>query len=155
MTTRERPQPNCSIARTLDLVGDRWAFLILREAHNGVTRFETFRDRLGIARNILTARLTALVDAGILERVPYQEEGSRTRWSYELTSAGQDLKLVLAALQQWGDVHVPREAGPTVIRRNTTTDEELSLAFVDPAGHIVPDNEVAFVPVPGGPADWR
>lgn len=159
MIRHARPQPNCSIARTLELVGDRWSFLILREAHNGITRFADFRDLLGIAPNILTSRLNGLVDAGILERRDYREDGSRTRTDYHLTPRGEDLKLVLAALQQWGDVHAPRDAGPTVIRRDTTTGERIGVAFVDPEGRAVDPDEVAFEPVPGGPADryanWR
>lgn len=158
MTQYCRPQPNCSIARTLELVGDRWTFLVLREAHNGVTRFASFRELLGIAPNVLTWRLAGLVDAGILERRSYQDEGSRARWSYHLTPRGEDLKVVLGALQQWGDQHLPRNEGPTVRRLDNRTDEELAVGFVDVSGRTVPGEEVVFVPVAGGPADrgdWR
>lgn len=160
MTNRKtRAQPNCSIARTLEAVGDRWSFLILREAHNGITRFGDFAAMLGIAPNVLTSRLASLVDAGILEKRSYQEEGARTRYSYHLTPSGRDLKVVLGALQQWGDAHVPREGGPTVIRRDTATGEDLAVAFVDADGRAVDDDGVVFEPVPGGPADryaaWR
>ncbi|WP_431219243.1 winged helix-turn-helix transcriptional regulator [Leifsonia xyli] len=159
MTAKNRPAPNCSIARTLELVGDRWSFLILREAHNGITRFADFRDLLGIAPNILTARLTGLVEAGILERREYRAEGARARTDYHLTPAGEDLKLVLGALQQWGDVHAPRDDGPTVIRRDTATGGRIGVAFVDEEGREVDSRDVSFEPVAGGPADryagWR
>jgi DNA-binding HxlR family transcriptional regulator len=155
MTRQPKPQPNCSIARTLDLVGDRWTFLILREAHLGATRFAEFREMLDIAPNILTNRLAAMVESGILEKREYQAPGERTRSSYHLTAAGEDLKLVLAALQQWGDVHVPRADGPTVLRRDTRTKELVSVGFIDEAEHAVPDEEVVFEPVPGSPADRR
>ena len=158
MTTRTATPPNCSIARTLDLVSDRWSFLILREAHLGTTRFADFRDYLHIAPNILTNRLAAMVDAGLLEKREYQEEGERTRSSYHLTPAGVDLKLVLAALQQWGDVHVPREDGPTVLRRNSRSKDLVDVGFVGKDGDAVPDEDVIFEPVAGGPADrstWR
>lgn len=158
MTPRAATRPNCSIARTLDLVGDRWSFLILREAHLGTTRFADFRDNLHIAPNILTNRLTALIEAGLLEKREYHQEGQRTRSSYHLTSAGEDLKLVLAALQQWGDVHVPRPDGPTVVRRNTGSRDLVDVGFVDHGGAAVPDEDVVFEPVAGGPADrsaWR
>ncbi|WP_410784896.1 winged helix-turn-helix transcriptional regulator [Kribbella sp. C-35] len=158
MTTRTANRPNCSIARTLDLVGDRWSFLILREAHLGTTRFADFRDFLHIAPNILTNRLTALMDAGLLEKREYHEEGQRTRSSYHLTSAGEDLKLVLAALQQWGDVHVPRPDGPTVVRRSTGSRDLVDVGFIDKGGNAVPEEDVVFEPVAGGPADrstWR
>jgi DNA-binding HxlR family transcriptional regulator len=158
MTTRTATQPNCSIARTLELVSDRWTFLILREAHLGTTRFADFRDYLRIAPNILTNRLAAMVDAGLLEKREYREKSERTRSSYHLTPAGTDLKLVLAALQQWGDVHVPRADGPTVLRRDTRTNGLVDVGFVDKEGAEVPQEDVVFEPVPGSPADrstWR
>jgi DNA-binding HxlR family transcriptional regulator len=151
-------RPTCSIARTLELVGDRWALLILREAHRGTARFADFRDVLGVAPNILANRLAALVEAGVLEKREYRTEGERTRSSYHLTPAGEDLKIVLAALQQWGDVHVPPEEGPTVLRRNTRTDGLVRVGFLDVDSEAVPDEDVAFEPVAGGPADrliWR
>ena len=151
-------QPNCSIARTLQLVSDRWTFLILREAHLGTTRFADFRDYLRIAPNILTNHLNAMVESGLLEKRDYRPEGERTRSSYHLTPAGEDLKLVLAALQQWGDVHAPREAGPTVLRRNKQSGELATVAFVNESGTAIPTEDVTFEPVPGGPADrttWR
>jgi DNA-binding HxlR family transcriptional regulator len=156
--TQPKNQPNCSVARTLELVSDRWTFLILREAHLGTTRFADFRDYLRIAPNILASRLAAMVESGLLEKREYRAEGERTRSSYHLTPAGEDLKLVLAALQQWGDVHVPREAGPTVLRRDQRTNDLVDVGFVNPEGHAVPDADVVFEPVAGGPADrgnWR
>jgi|SRR5215207_3309711 len=158
MSTRTDTRPTCSIARTLELVGDRWTLLILREAHRGTTRFADFRDVLGIAPNILANRLAALVESGVLEKREYRTEGERTRSSYHLTPAGADLKIVLAALQQWGDVHVPRDEGPTVLRRNTRTDGLVTVGFVDEDGEAVRAEDVAFEPVAGGPADrliWR
>ena len=151
-------QANCSIARTLDLVSDRWTFLILREAHLGTTRFADFRDYLGIAPNILANRLAAMVESGLLEKHEYRDDGERTRSSYHLTPAGEDLKLVLAALQQWGDTHVPREAGPTVLRRDNRSNDLVNVAFTDANGNAVPTTDVTFEPVPKGPADrtnWR
>jgi DNA-binding HxlR family transcriptional regulator len=156
--TKVRPVPNCSIARAVDVVGDRWAFLIVREAHFGSTRFAEFRQVLGIAPNILTSRLSALVEGGILEKRDYRDEGERVRSSYHLTEAGEDLKLVLAALQQWGDQHVPRADGPTVLRRDTHGGGLVSVGFVDEEGSGVPEDEVVFEPIPGGPSDrstWR
>jgi DNA-binding HxlR family transcriptional regulator len=156
--TKARPVPNCSIARAVDIVSDRWAFLIVREAQFGSTRFAEFRQVLGIAPNILTSRLTALVEGGILEKRDYRDEGERVRSSYHLTEAGEDLKLVLAALQQWGDQHVPRTDGPTVLRRDTANGALVSVGFVDEHGKEVPEDEVVFEPVPGGPSDrstWR
>jgi DNA-binding HxlR family transcriptional regulator len=151
-------QPSCSIARTLQYLRDRWTFLILREAHLGTTRFADFRDYLGIAPNILTNHLNDLVDSGLLEKHEYRERGERARSSYHLTPAGEDLKLVLAALQQWGDVHVPREQGPTVLRHAKGSGELVNVAFTTESGTPVATEDVSFDPVPGLPADrtgWR
>ena len=91
----------CSIARALSVVGDRWTLLILREAFAGAHRFDDFRQRLGIARNVLSLRLRGLVRDGVLERIPSAGRGRRVE--YRLTEKGRDLFPVLLALQQWGD----------------------------------------------------
>ena len=105
------PDFTCSIERTLGVLGERWTFLILREAFLGATRFVEFRDRLGVAPDVLTDRLGTLVDYGVLEREPYREPGARSRFAYRLTPSGRELQVVLAALQQWGDEHLPRPRG--------------------------------------------
>lgn len=92
---------DCSVANTLDVVGDRWNILLLRDAFMGVRRFEDFQKDLGIARNILSNRLNRLVEAGIFEAVPYQDNPPRSE--YRLTPAGKDLLDVLLALWRWGD----------------------------------------------------
>src|SRR5579875_2656161 len=97
----------CSIARSLSVLGERWSFLILREALSGETRFARFREVLGVAPDVLTDRLNKLVDFGVLTREPYQEPGRRARHDYRLTPAGEELRVVLGSLQQWGDRHVP------------------------------------------------
>src|SRR5262249_38270157 len=91
---------NCSVARTLELIGDRWTLLIVHEAFLGVHRFEQFNERLGVARNILTVRLQALVRHGILDRVLYQERPAR--YEYRLTDRGHDLHGVICLLREWG-----------------------------------------------------
>jgi DNA-binding HxlR family transcriptional regulator len=96
----------CPIARSLDVVGDPWVLLVLREAFTGTTRFEQFRAVLGIADNVLSRRLAQMVEAGLLRRSPYQA-GNRARHEYVLTDAGTDLLPVLHALARWGDRHRP------------------------------------------------
>jgi DNA-binding HxlR family transcriptional regulator len=91
----------CSVAQTLEVIGEWWSPLIIRDAMFGVTRFDDFQRRLGIARNVLTQRLDHLVERGVLERVPYQDHP--VRYDYRLTPAGRDLGQVLNALRQWGD----------------------------------------------------
>lgn len=134
----------CSIARTLEVLGERWTFLVVREALAGTTRFADFRATLGVAPDILTNRLNTLVEAGVLERRPYQEEGKRARQDYHVTTAGRELLVILGALQQWGDQHRPYSKGPTVVRRSTD-DRPLRVAFVDDDGHEVPLPEVRFI----------
>jgi DNA-binding HxlR family transcriptional regulator len=92
------------MGRAIDVLGDRWTLLILRNATMGVTRFEDFRAELGIADNILSNRLARLVDAGVLVRVPYRDR-QRTRHEYRLTTAGADVLGVLHALAGWGQEH--------------------------------------------------
>jgi DNA-binding HxlR family transcriptional regulator len=91
----------CPIARAVDVLGEPWTLLILRNATTGTTRFDAFRAELGIADNVLATRLARLVDAGLLVRVPYRD-GGRTRDEYRLTQAGADALPVLEALGAWG-----------------------------------------------------
>src|SRR5882762_5309247 len=96
MLNREYEGQNCSIARTLEVVGERWTLLIIRDVFLGLRRFEQIQKSLGIARNVLTDRLNRLVDEGILERVRYSERPER--YEYRLTQKGRDLHLALAGL---------------------------------------------------------
>ncbi len=92
---------DCSVARTLEHIGERWTFMVLRDAFYGVRRFDDFQASLGIARNILTKRLTKLVEAGIMRKEPYQEHPPR--YEYRLTDKGRDLVPILTSLLAWGD----------------------------------------------------
>ena len=103
MLHRTYSDQDCSVARALEVVGERWTILILRDAFLGVARFDDFQRSLGIARNVLQARLRRLVDEGLLERRRYQERP--VRHEYVLTPRGEDLWPVLLALMEWGDRH--------------------------------------------------
>ncbi|WP_218712332.1 helix-turn-helix domain-containing protein [Arthrobacter sp. BF1] len=138
----------CAIARSLGVLSDPWSFLLLREALLGRRTFAQFRDSLGIATDVLTARLNALVDHGVLEKVPYQELGQRTRHAYVLTSAGEELKLVLVAMQQWGEVHLPHGPGSSVIPVIGEARERVSVALVNTRGQIVNHEDVEFLRFP-------
>jgi DNA-binding HxlR family transcriptional regulator len=143
----------CSIARTLEVVGDKWTLLVLREAALGeVTRFADFRSGLGIATDVLANRLGTLVEAGIMEKRPYQESGSRTRFGYHLTPAGKQLRLILGALQQWGDDNRAPDVGPTVARRTADHDRPVRVAFVDDTDAVVRPEDVRFTPTAAYPA---
>lgn len=100
----------CSVARTLEVVGEWWTMLVIREAFNGVRRFDDFQSKLGIARNVLAARLQGLVDHGVLERRQYQDRPPRCE--YRLTQKGRDLYPVLIAMLTWGDKWMAGEDGP-------------------------------------------
>ena len=92
---------HCSVAQALEVIGEWWTLLILRDAFLGITRFDDFATRLGISRNILTARLDTLVEHDVLARVPYDE--ARGRYDYRLTDKGRALFPVMTALREWGD----------------------------------------------------
>ncbi|MCC6960810.1 MAG: helix-turn-helix transcriptional regulator [Dehalococcoidia bacterium] len=100
----------CSVARTLEVVGEWWTMLVIREAFNGVRRFDDFQASLGIARNVLASRLQGLVDHGVLERRQYQDRPPRCE--YRLTEKGRELYPVLIAMLTWGDKWMAGEAGP-------------------------------------------
>jgi DNA-binding HxlR family transcriptional regulator len=119
--------PDCSIAGTLALIGDRWTFLILRDAFRGVRRFDAFQEDLGIARNVLTDRLGRLVDHGIMERQQYCERPAR--YDYRLTQKGVDLSPALVALMRWGDKHLAG-GDPPLVLVHQECGEPLDQAFV-------------------------
>ena len=136
---------SCSVSRSLSVLGERWTLLILRLAFEGETRFESFRSNLGVAPDVLADRLNTLVENGIMTKQSYQEAGSRARFEYHLTPAGRELHVIIAGLQQWGDVHLPWEGPPTVVRQRHETGAPLKVAFVDGSGCEVPLDEVDTV----------
>jgi DNA-binding HxlR family transcriptional regulator len=145
MLKRDYEGQNCSIARALEIVGERWTLLIVRDAFLGRRRFDEFQASLGISRNVLTERLTRLVEEGILERVLYQEHPARHQ--YRLTRKGRDLHLALTGLRQWGDAYLS-EKPPTLLR--SKADGRPVVAALIPKGeaHLRVD-EVELVPGPG------
>ena len=140
------PESSCSIARSLGVLGERWTFLILRDAFLGSTRFAEFRRSLGVAPDVLSDRLATLVEYGVMEREPYQEPGARSRFAYRLTPAGQELHVVLSALQQWGDEHLPRPEGPSMLRRVKGTGRPVHVGYIDERGREVEPADVATIP---------
>jgi len=136
------PDDSCSIARSLGVLGDRWTFLILRDAIEGFTRFQEFQWSLGVATSVLTSRLSALVEHGVLTKVDYQEPGRRRRSEYLLTDAGRELFVVIAGLQQWGDRHLPYEPGASMRRVDERTGEGVRVGFIDEGGAEVPPERV-------------
>ncbi len=130
MTTVKRSSVGhfpCSIARSLDIVGEWWTPLILRDVFTGLRRFEEIQADLGIARNILSDRLSTLVDRGVLEKQRYQE--APDRYEYRLTEMGVDFYPVLAALMRWGDRWLADGEGPPVVLRHEACRHETQLQF--------------------------
>ncbi|MBL8739729.1 MAG: helix-turn-helix transcriptional regulator [Myxococcales bacterium] len=103
---------DCSVGRTLEVLGERWTMVVLREAFFGVRRFEDFLATVGCARNVLSDRLATLVAEGVLRREPYRDEGQRERMQYRLTEKGLEIFPILMALLAWGDKHLTGRAGP-------------------------------------------
>jgi DNA-binding HxlR family transcriptional regulator len=120
-------EPGCSIAGTLEVIGDRWTMLILRDAFRGVRRFDEFQRDLGIARNLLTDRLTKLVEHGVMEKQLYQAHPPR--FEYRLTPRGVDLSPALVALMRWGDKWLA-EGAPPVSLLHDRCGQPLDQAFV-------------------------
>ncbi len=139
---------NCSVAQTLEIIGEWWTLLIIRDCFLGVRRFDEFVERLGIARNVLTSRLETLVDAGILERRAYDE--GRGRYDYLLTTKGRALWPVLTALRQWGDEWVLGEGNEPLVLEHKACSHQTSAVMVCHHCHEPLDaHAVLAVPGPG------
>ena len=145
MLKRDYEGQNCSIARTLEVVGDRWTLLIIRDVSLGLRRFDELLDKLGVASNVLTDRLNRLVKEGILERVRYSARPER--FEYRLTKKGSELGPALLALMQWGDRHLSPK--PPRIARRRSDKSPVSVRVVAKDGSLVAANELEFVPGPG------
>ena len=133
----------CTIARSLEVVTTRSAFLILREAFYGTNRFDDFARRAGISEPVAAARLRELVDDGLLEREDYREPGQRTRQLYRLTEKGEDLLPVLVALMQWGDRWLDERGGPVELRHRDC-GEPVRAELRCAAGHPVTADELSL-----------
>jgi DNA-binding HxlR family transcriptional regulator len=140
----------CSIARTLDVIGEPWSPLILRNVWVGLTRFEQIQADLGIARKVLTERLNHLVDHGVLERRPYDR---RPRYEYVLTDRGTELVDMLMVMVGWADKWLAGEAGPPVLYRHRACGE---ISHVDlrcaHCGQPMHARDIELLPGPGAGA---
>jgi DNA-binding HxlR family transcriptional regulator len=137
---------SCSIARTLEIIGERWSLLVLREAMLGNGRFDSILEATGAPRAVLAQRLNALVENGILERRSYQEPGRRARWEYRPTPAGKQLQPVLTGLMDWGDRHLAGTAGPPAITRHRGCGAEVHAELRCGHDHRVGYRDLTVVP---------
>ena len=131
------------MALAVNLLGDRWTMLILRETFYGVQRYDDIRADLDAPRSVLTDRLNKMVNHGLLEKQPYQEPGSRMRHAYVLTKSGRELALTLIALTQWGEDHILNGSAPmNVVERKT--GEKLTVNLTTASGKVVGLTETAI-----------
>lgn len=134
-------QDFCGVAKSLEIVGERWTLLIVRDAFFGLRRFEEFQASLGIARNVLTDRLNRLVDEGIFDRVQYSERPER--FEYLLTDKGRELSVALNALRQWGERHVLEQ--PRLVLRRRSDGKPVTAALVPAGTKTLRPHEVELV----------
>jgi DNA-binding HxlR family transcriptional regulator len=133
-------QQDCSIARALEVVGERWSMLIIRDAFYGVSRFNDFLAHLDIPRAVLTARLRALVEAGVLHKEPYQY--APVRYGYHLTDAGRELWLPLHALARWGEKHASPSASRILFTHDACGNRLSPSGSCEHCGAMVPPDQV-------------
>ena len=138
---------SCSIAQSLEILGEWWTLLIIRDAFLGLSRFDEFQESLGIARNVLTDRLNRLVEEGILERVRYSERPER--YEYRLTKKGRQLDVALAGLRQWGDTYLSKTPPRTLRRRSDK--KRVVAAFVPEGTKTLSMSQLELVPGRGRP----
>jgi DNA-binding HxlR family transcriptional regulator len=141
---------NCSIARALERLGERWTLLVLREAFTGARRFDEFAERLGLARNVLATRLALLVDEGVLARRRYQERPER--FEYRLTEKGRDLFGVLVALMHWGDRWYAPDGPPRLLRHRGCGGAVSARLICERCGAELTARDVRLEPGPGARA---
>lgn len=145
---------NCTVARTLGILGEKWTFIVLRDVFLGIRRFDDFIEHTGIPRQVLTNRLAALVDQGLLRRDTYQEPRARARPEYRLTPKGIDVYPILVALREWGDRYVADPEGPPLLTVHRDCGESVSTHLRCGAGHeLASPRDV--VPRPGPSARRR
>lgn len=148
MRWQDLAKENCSVARTVSIIGDRWTILILRDCFNGSKRFDAFQTSLGISRTIVTDRLNLLVNEGVLEKCLYEERPAR--YEYRLTEKGLDLYPVLLSFFGWGDKYYSGEAGPPLLFRHKTCGHEFQTRHVcSECGEDLKPKEVEVRPGPG------
>src|SRR4051794_30525702 len=150
MLPRTYDDQNCSVARALEVLGDRWTLLVIRDAFLGVRRFDDFQRDLGVARNVLSDRLQRLTDEGLLERRRYQERPER--FEYRLTEKGIDLWPAIVTLMKWGDrYYAPPEGAPRVVRHRECGGEVTGHLTCETCGASLTARDVYSEPGPGAP----
>jgi DNA-binding HxlR family transcriptional regulator len=152
MLNREYDQV-CSIARTLEVLGERWTLLVIRDVFNGRRRFDQIQENLGVARNVLSTRLALLVEEDILEKRAYQERPPR--YEYFLTQKGLDLWPILVGMLHWGDRHLSEEGPPMLVRHKGCEGMVDERGYCERCGERLSARDAYTEYGPGAPAEWR
>lgn len=138
---------NCSLAQTLEVIGERWTLMILRDAFFGTKRFSQFEKSLGVSKNILTTRLNRLVDEGIMEKCPSRDGAHQ---EYLLTARGFDLQPVMLSLMHWGDKHKRNPAGDRIVFVDRSTGKPIRpMSAISEDGHSLSSREIKATAGPG------
>ena len=140
---------HCSIRRALDVLGEKWTMLVLREAFYGVCRLDDFARALGCGRGVLSARLKTLTEAGILERREYKEPDQRTRAEYRLTDKGRDLFPAILALSQWSERWTPPPEGPVARVLSRKSGQPVSVVMTGDRVEALGMRDIEILPGPG------
>jgi DNA-binding HxlR family transcriptional regulator len=138
---------HCSVAQCLEIVGEWWSLLIVRDAFLGVTRFDDFQERLGISRNVLNQRLAGLVEAGVFVKVPYSQHPPR--YDYRLSERGRDLWPVLTTMRQWGDKHAAPDGPPLELIHKDCGEISQARLICSACGEPIGARDVRAIPGPG------
>lgn len=138
------PARRCNLAKSFELIGDRWTLLILRSALYGLRRFDDFQADLDIPRSVLSNRLAGLAETGLMDRREYRDDGQRARTEYPLTAMGRELVLPFMAMTAWGDKWLGEGKGPLKLR-SKTSGQTVSVAFVDERGKAVKPSDIETV----------
>ncbi|MFI7671520.1 winged helix-turn-helix transcriptional regulator [Nocardia sp. NPDC049526] len=141
---------NDTVSRAMEILGERWTVVVLREIFNGIRRFDQIREHAGVPRQVLTNRLARLCEVGLLVRRPYQEPGERKRHEYRLTPMGFDVFPIVVAVRRWGDRYLADPEGPPVTSLHRECGAEVGVELVCAAGHHIDSpRDVVFRPGPG------
>ena len=138
---------HCSVAQCLEVIGEWWTMLIVRDAFLGVTRFDDFQKRLGISRNVFDQRLNRLVETGVLVKVPYNEHP--LRFEYRLTDKGRDLWPVLTTMREWGDKYAAPDGPPMLVTHKSCGHVSDAIMTCSACGEPIGPRDVRAAPGPG------
>ena len=147
MSRKRFKDMNCSIAQALEVLGDWWTLLIIRECFLGTRRFSDFEKHLGIAKNILSNRLQHLVENNILEKIEVQQRGSR--YEYQLTAQGKDLYTTISAIRQWSDKWIMGKGNEPLLVKDSRTGKPIpAVKVLDSEGKVIQQQHLEIVPGP-------